>query len=248
MESGFNGGRDMRKMEIFEKLNTVINNAYGTCALMGNLQAESGLKSTNLQNSYEKKLGYTDTTYTEAVDNGKYVNFVKDSAGYGLAQWTYWSRKQNLLNFAKKNGKSIGDCEMQIDFLLWELQTGYKAILNALKLASNVRSASDVVLKQFERPANQSEAACAYRASLGQAIYNEIMAQKDDYNSNKGCYKITEYTGSSIIDALKSIGVDSSKSFRTKIAKANGIENYTGTASQNKKMLSLLKEGKLKEV
>ena len=238
----------MTKKEIFKKLNTVINNAYGTSALMGNLQAESGLKSTNLQNSYEKKLGYTDITYTEAVDKGQYVNFVKDRAGYGLAQWTYWSRKQNLLNFAKKNGKSIGDCEMQIDFLLWELQTGYKAILNALKLAVNVRSASDVVLKQFERPANQSEAACAYRASLGQSIYNEIMAQENDYNSCNSCYKIPEYTGCSIIDALKSIGVDSSKAFRTKIAKANGIENYTGTASQNKKMLSLLKKGKLKEV
>ena len=238
----------MTKKEIFEKLNTVINNAYGTCALMGNLQAESGLKSTNLQNSCEKKLGYTDTTYTQSVDNGKYVNFVRDSAGYGLAQWTYWSRKQNLLNFAKKNGKSIGDCEMQIEFLLWELQTGYKHVFNCLKNAADIRTASDVVLKQFERPKNQSEAACAYRASLGQAIYNEIMAQKDDYNSNKGYYKIPEYTGSSIVDALKSIGIDSSKAFRTKIAKANGIENYTGTASQNKKMLSLLKEGKLKEV
>ena len=234
----------MTKREIFEKLNTVINNAYGTCALMGNLQAESGLKSTNLQNSYEKKLGYTDTTYTDAVANGKYVNFVRDCAGYGLAQWTYWSRKQNLFNFAKKNGKSIGDCEMQIDFLLWELQTGYKAILNALKLAVDIRSASDVVLKQFERPANQSDSACAYRASLGQSIYNELMSQEN----NNGYYIIPEYTGSSIVDALKSIGIDSSKVFRTKIAQANGIENYTGTASQNKKMLSLLKEGKLKEV
>lgn len=238
----------MTKKEIFEKLNTVINNAYGTCALMGNLQAESGLKSTNLQNSYEKKLGYTDTTYTQAVDNGKYVNFVRDSAGYGLAQWTYWTRKQNLLNYAKQNGKSIGDIDMQLDFLLMELQTGYKYVFNCLKNASDIKTASDAVLKQFERPKNQSEAACAYRASLGQAIYNEIKGKKDDYTSNKGCYKIPEYTGSSIVDALKSIGVDSSKAFRTKIAKANGIENYTGTAAQNKKMLSLLKEGKLKEV
>lgn len=236
------------KQKIFNKLNATIQNEYGTCALIGNLQAESGLKSTNLQNSFQNKLGYNDESYTQAVDNGKYVNFVRDSAGYGLAQWTYWSRKQNLLNYAKQNGKSIGDCEMQLDFLLMELQTGYKHVFNCLKNAADIRTASDVVLKQFERPANQSEAACAYRASLGYAIYNEIMAQKDDYNSNKGCYKIPEYTGASIIDALKSIGVDSSKAFRTKIAKANGIENYTGTAAQNKKMLSLLKAGKLKEV
>lgn len=234
----------MTKMEIFEKLNKVLNNAYGTCALMGNLQAESGLKSTNLQNSYEKKLGYTDITYTQAVDNGKYVNFVRDSAGYGLAQWTYWTRKQNLLNYAKQNGKSIGDADMQLDFLLKELQTGYKHVFNCLKNAADIKTASDVVLKQFERPFNQSESACEYRASLGYAIYDEL------HKNNKTAdefYK-ADYEGSSIVDALKSIGVDSSKAFRTKIAKANGIENYTGTAAQNKKMLSLLKAGKLRKI
>ena len=65
----------------------------GAAGLMGNLYAESGLSPTNLQNTYEKKLGYTDVTYTAAVDSGAYTNFVRDSAGYGLAQWTYWSRK-----------------------------------------------------------------------------------------------------------------------------------------------------------
>ena len=38
-----------------------------------------------LQNNYEKKLGFNDDTYTKAVDNGSYNNFIKDSAGYGLA-------------------------------------------------------------------------------------------------------------------------------------------------------------------
>ena len=55
-------------------------------------------------------------------------------------------------------------------------------------------------------------------------------------------------TSTSIVDALKSIGVDSSMSNRSKIAKANGISNYKGTAEQNIKMLSLLKSGKLKKV
>ena len=87
-------------------------NSYGAAGLMGNLFAESGLNSTNLQNSYEKKLGYTDSIYTMAVDNGSYTNFIKDKAGYGLAQWTYWSRKQNLYNFAKESNASIGDLNM----------------------------------------------------------------------------------------------------------------------------------------
>ncbi len=49
----------------------------------------------------------------------------------------------------------------------------------------------------------------------------------------------------SIVTALNSIGVDSSKTNRTKIAKLNGITDYSGTAAQNTKMLSLLKSGKL---
>ena len=77
----------------------------GIAGLMGNLYAESCLIPTNLQNSYEKALSFTDAAYTAAVDNGTYQNFVKDSAGYGLAQWTYWSRKKNLLDFAKKKAK-----------------------------------------------------------------------------------------------------------------------------------------------
>lgn len=54
----------------------------GIAGLMGNLYAESCLIPTNLQNSYEKALSFTDAAYTAAVDNGTYQNFVKDSAGY----------------------------------------------------------------------------------------------------------------------------------------------------------------------
>lgn len=56
-----------------------------------------------------------------------------------------------------------------------------------------------------------------------------------------------KYTGksTSIVDALASIGVDSSFSNRKKIAKANSITNYSGTLSQNIKLLELLKSGKL---
>ena len=51
----------------------------------------------------------------------------------------------------------------------------------------------------------------------------------------------------SIVDALNSIKVDSSKTNRIKIAKANGIQLYSGTSKQNSKLLSLLKSGKLKK-
>ena len=49
----------------------------------------------------------------------------------------------------------------------------------------------------------------------------------------------------SIVDALKSIGVDSSFSYRKKIATANGISSYLGTPVQNTKLLTKLKAGTL---
>ena len=75
----------------------------GIAGIMGNLYAESGLIPNNLQNTYNSKLSYTDKQYTQKVDNGTYKNFVGDGAGYGLAQWTYWSRKKALLAFASKS-------------------------------------------------------------------------------------------------------------------------------------------------
>lgn len=157
----------------------------GTAGLMGNLNAESGLIPTNLQNTYEKKLGMTDAEYTAAVDSGKYTNFVKDSAGYGLAQWTYWSRKQNLLNYCKGKGKSIGDLNTQLDFLYQELTTSFPTVVNILKIATSVRQASDVVLLQFERPANQGEETKQKRANFGQEFYNRF-AKKQEVNSVMG--------------------------------------------------------------
>lgn len=57
--------------------------------------------------------------------------------------------------------------------------------------------------------------------------------------------KATSYTGNSIVDGLKSVGVNSSYSYRQQLAQANGIKNYTGSASQNTTLLNLLKQGKL---
>ena len=147
-------------------------NACAVAGLMGNLYAESGLNSCNLQNSYNKSLNMTDAQYTAAVDNGSYGNFVKDKAGYGLAQWTYYTRKQALFDYAKKAGASIGSLDMQLAFLWDELQ-GYKTVINALKSAESVRAASDAVLLGFEKPADQSEAVQKKRAGYGEAYYKK---------------------------------------------------------------------------
>lgn len=57
-------------------------------------------------------------------------------------------------------------------------------------------------------------------------------------------YATPEFT---LIDSLNKIGVDSSYNNRKRIAIANGIQNYSGTAAQNTEMLSMLNDGILKK-
>lgn len=162
-------------------------NDFGVAGLMGNLYAESGLQPTNMENAYQSKLGFTDETYTRAVDNGTYINFVKDAVGYGLAQWTYWTRKQNLLNYAKQKNKSIGDLEMQLEFLVKELKESYtNSVYNVLKNATSILEASNAVLLKFERPANMSTSVQSARASYGQSIYNRCVGTSSTVTEEKG--------------------------------------------------------------
>lgn len=160
---------------IWQFLILKIQNPYGVAGLMGNLYHESALSSINLQQTYENYLGKTDTTYTQSVDNGSYTSskFINDSAGYGLAQWTYWSRKEKLYNYCKAKGASIGNVITQLEFLYNELNSSYPTVLNTLKNATSVKEASNSVLFYYESPANQSSSVQEQRASTGQKYYND---------------------------------------------------------------------------
>ena len=88
----------------------------------------------------------------------------------------------------------------------------------------------------------------SYNSSYWTNPYTYFKVTKEDvekYTNTVSYYKKYTGTSSSIVEALKSIGVDSSFSNRKKIATKNSITNYTGTASQNTTLLNLLKQGKL---
>lgn len=152
----------------------------GACGLMGNLYAESGFKSNNLQNSYEKKFNVTDDGYTAAVDGGLYPGFATDKAGYGLAQWTSSGRKQALLTYAKQKGVSIADFQMQLDFIMVELSGSYKSVLAVLQTSKSVENSAEVVMKKYERPQDQSDTAKQKRAAFGLGFYNKFAAEKKE--------------------------------------------------------------------
>ena len=153
---------------IWDYLYGKIGNAYGVAGLMG----------------------LSDTQYTAKVDDGSYTNFVKDSAGYGLAQWTYWSRKQALQEYAKASGKSIGDLDMQLAFIWKELSEGYKALLKTLQAATSVTEASTAVLTQYERPADQGASVQAKRTGYGQTYYDKYAGATYPEKLTTGYYRV----------------------------------------------------------
>ncbi len=166
----------MSKITLYKYFRKSGMNNYGACGLLANIKEESNFKSDNLQNTGNKKLGMTDAEYTKAVDDGTYTRdqFRKDKQGYGLCQWTYHTRKAALYDFAKKQGKSIGDELMQAEFLVYELKTSYKSVWKILCNAKSVREATEAVMLKFERPKNQSQSAINGRVKNGETIYSEL--------------------------------------------------------------------------
>ena len=161
---------------IWDNLTARIGNEYGVAALMGNLRAESGLYPDRVQGD----IPYSDysKSYTAKVDSGEisesaFVNNGPGGGGYGLAQWTYYTRKQGLYNMYKSGGySSIGSVELACDYLMYELENSYSGVLNTLKNVTSIRAASDVVLHDFENPADQSESVEETRCELGTEVYN----------------------------------------------------------------------------
>lgn len=153
-----------------------IGNEYGVAGLMGNLHAESGLHPDRLQGDIPYSQASKD--YTAKVDNGSISenNFVHNGpngGGYGLAQWTFYTRKQGLYDLWKSGGySSIGSIELACDYLWKELQESYSGVLSVLKAATSIREASDKVLHDFERPADQSTSVEKKRAEYAQYYYN----------------------------------------------------------------------------
>ena len=172
----------MDALTMYNLLTAAGMTAAGASGALGNWERESDLKGCNLQNSGNKRLGMTDEEYTTAVDNHTYTNFVHDSIGYGIVQWTYWSRKQALYNKAITCGCSIGDEVMQISFALEELKRDYRSVWLVLTTTASVREASDIMLYMYECPADQGEAERAEREKLSQKYYE--MFNKPEGGSN----------------------------------------------------------------
>ena len=154
------------------------DNPYGTAALMGNLYVESKLDPRYVEKNKVKAIGLTPEQYIDKIETGEYTKeqFINDSVGFGLAQWTFSSRKEALYNHAKDTAQSINSLIMQLTFMMDELKK-YSSVMNAIINATNIRQASNVIVKKYEKPKNQSESFLKNRANQGQ-IYFDMFGNK----------------------------------------------------------------------
>lgn len=215
-----------------------IGNAYGVAGLMGNLYAESSLIPNNLQNTGNSKLGQTDAEYTAAVDDGSYTKFSSDGYGYGLAQWTYSTRKKALLAYAEEQNASIGNLDMQLAFLYKEMSESYASVLTTLKNATSVKEASDAVLTKYEVPADQSDSVKSKRAEYGQKYYDTYAVSSNGTSSGSDTSATeasntssdSETTASTVTEKT---ATDPAKSFSKSLAGTYKVSPSVGVNMRN---------------
>lgn len=126
-------------------------------ALMAQIQAESAFIVNNLEDTANAKLGMTDEQYVKAVDSGSYTNFVRDGFGFGIYQLTFYTRKQNFLNYVRARNGSIGDLKLQVGFMFWEFQNYFAGIWNQMKASHDLYTLTKELLEKWENPYEQVE-------------------------------------------------------------------------------------------
>ena len=94
-----------------------------TCAIIGNMYGESGVR-------------------TGAIEHG-------GGGGHGLCQWT-GARWHNLKANAESLGKDWTDIEVQVDFLIKELNGNS---MDQFWSSQSVEVATEIFMRKFERPA-----------------------------------------------------------------------------------------------
>ena len=149
----------------------------GALGVVINLDSESpGCEPYRMEGDFSSDLKKS-KEYAEKVDSGEISKhiFSRSGGGWGAAQWTWYTRKENLFDAAKNAGKSIGDRGVQADFVVWELKNYFPQLLQFLKVTESVYNATARVCKEYEQPAvNNIDA----RYAKAQQIEKEVKSQQ----------------------------------------------------------------------
>lgn len=210
------------------------NNAYGNCIKIDHQNGYCTLYA-HMKNDLPVK-------NNQFIKKGEIIGYMSDSGNaYGAhLHFEVWYKNKRI------NPKEFLNKEFPLSTTSVDLKykIGDIVKINGVYTSSTSKAKLRPLIKEGKITKIIKDAPNPYLIENGKVGWvndNVIMSIiKDKYLSNKN------YKGSSIVDALKQIGIDSSYKNRSKIALANDIKDYKGTTSQNTHMLNLLKQGKLK--
>lgn len=171
--------------------------------------------------------------------------------GYGNG-YTHVDVRDNKSYFDETNGKSKIDSfktyfnlnitnENTNNNTNYKYKVGDKVIINGIYVSSDSNELLKPRITNGIITSIKNNARNPYLLNGGNIGWanDSVIVNNSNYLQNKN------YMGTSLVDSLKEINIDSSFEYRQKLASVNGIINYKGTSEQNLKLLNLLKEGKL---
>lgn len=151
-------------------------------ALLGNLQAESGVNPSRIQ--YDQK-------YDAARANG-----TGGAYAMGIAQWDY-GRRANLMKYAKSKGKQWDNLGMQLSFLLDGDGSDSTLIKSILSSNGSISDLTYRITKEWERPGVVND-----RSAAAKQWYSEL--NLSSVGSGKGKISTANIgIGNALQDALK---------------------------------------------
>lgn len=139
--------------QIYDRLRKEGFSEAGALGVLGNWECESNCEPCRLQGDFGS-FRTVSRQYVWDVTNGRISRntFAHDGKGWGLPQWTFWSRKDALYDFWKKSGKTLDDLDMQMSFALKEFRESFASDLATLKTITDIEEACRVVCARFENP------------------------------------------------------------------------------------------------
>ena len=156
-------------------------------AILGNLHAESHINPSQLQ------ITSGNSSYPNYQAPANFVAFTNGSKtfsdGFGIAQWTSAGRVEKLQSFADSKGQPVTSIAVQTQFLYDELLS--YGITPALLNTKDLRSATEYVLKNYERPADQSDAVVSKRTGYAQQYLGLTPGESSPFI----CSDLSAYSG-----------------------------------------------------
>ena len=152
--------------------------------IMGSLQAEAHFEPRLVEYGFlNSRDEVSKAGQPSSLDDNVPPNRNKDGTpstngvpGYGIAQFTSPSYKQQLRDAATSRGVIAGDLLLQLD-TLWNMLNSpnlIKAVLNPIRESNNLKIVTDLFTNGYEKPGGDRPTALAKRLNLATAILAEL--------------------------------------------------------------------------